>query len=206
MHRSLHRIFEKLSTIIPQLANARSSEHFETNTSSLHCIGAGRNRAGEETLCKKESGNGRQTGLSSDRGYKWAKQRSVRMPRARLQVAWPPINMSAGNTMPRHTTPFSHPRSPSGSPGPPSHHPAEYLCSPDPGFSPLFHPRRAHLNIMEMSSRDSRGPRPRYSASVIHLNEHPGVVSHPSDPGILFVATGNLKILRLSFSEILSIG
>lgn len=40
------------------------------------------------------------------RGYKWAKHRSVRMPRSRLQVARPPINMSAGNTTAAwHTAP-----------------------------------------------------------------------------------------------------
>lgn len=101
-------------------------------------------------------GTGRRTGLSPDRGYKWAKQRSVRMPRARLQVAWPPINMSAGNTMPRHTTPLSHPPSPSGSPSPPP--PAEYisLCSPRHTVSRLCFTLAAHLNIMEMSTRDPR--------------------------------------------------
>lgn len=40
-------------------------------------------------------------GRAANRGYKWAKHRSVRMPRSRLQVARPPINMSAGNTTAR---------------------------------------------------------------------------------------------------------
>lgn len=42
-------------------------------------------------------------GRAANRGYKWAKHRSVRMPRSRLQVARPPINMSAGNTTAWHT-------------------------------------------------------------------------------------------------------
>lgn len=44
-------------------------------------------------------------GRAANRGYKWAKHRSVRMPRSRLQVARPPINMSAGNTTAWHTAP-----------------------------------------------------------------------------------------------------
>lgn len=120
-------------------------------------------------------GTGRRTGLSPDRGYKWAKQRSVRMPRARLQVAWPPINMSAGNTMPRHTTPLSHPPSPSGSPSPPP--PRRIYISLFPtahSFSPLFHPRRAFEYYGNVDARSP--PRdPERPASVIHPNEQPGV-------------------------------
>lgn len=62
-------------------------------------------------------------GRAANRGYKWAKHRSVRMPRSRLQVARPPINMSAGNTTAWHTAP-SCARSPRRQPGIPAAWPA----------------------------------------------------------------------------------
>lgn len=120
------------------------------------------------------------------------------MPRARLQVAWPPINMSAGNTMPRHTTPLSHPPSPSG-PSSSSSSRRIYLSVPHGthSFSPLFHPRRA---FEYYGNVDARSP-PRDSPNTPHLSytlmssrglaEHlglrslPAATGEPWDPSVL---------------------
>lgn len=133
-------------------------------------MGRGPRRGGEERLVarigsvERGRGTGRRTGLSPDRGYKWAKQRSVRMPRAPVAggVAADKYVSRQHHAAAYHAAlapsvlrPVLPPLPPSSSPPPPP--PNIYLsCSPRHTVSRLCFTLAAHLNIMEMSTRDPR--------------------------------------------------